>query len=175
VLFIDEAYALTPRVDADFGNEAIATLVKAMEDHRDDLAVIVAGYEDEMSAFVGSNPGLRSRFKTYVDFPDYTATDLAEIFERFARESGIGLADGVTEKAARIFSQMVESKYFGNARFARSLFERAYARMAVRAAEDGLVRVDELVALAPDDVGWEEDTLLRETRRIGFRKTGGDR
>jgi stage V sporulation protein K len=168
VLFIDEAYALAPRVDADFGNEAIATLVKAMEDHREDFAVIVAGYEDEMAEFVGSNPGLRSRLKTYIDFPDYTAEELAEIFERLVRDSGLELAPGVRAKAEHVFRQVIEKKYFGNARYARSLFEQAYARMAARAAEDGVVTVDELMTLTPDDITVDADNLNREARRIGF-------
>ncbi len=168
VLFIDEAYALTPRADADFGQEAIATLVKAMEDHRDDLAVIVAGYEDEMADFIASNPGLRSRFKTYIDFPDYSAAELSEIFSRFAEASGIQLAAGALDRARQVFAQAIEKKYFGNARFARSLFEQAFARMAARAAEDGVVTVDEVTTLLPDDIHVDLDHLLRETRRIGF-------
>lgn len=168
VLFIDEAYALTPKVDADFGNEAIATMVKAMEDYREDLAVIVAGYSDEMSQFVGSNPGLRSRFKTYIDFPDYSPHELTQIFQLFAETSGIALGSGVLEKADQIFAQAVEKEHFGNARFARSLFEQAYVRMAARAAEDNVVTIDELTVLAPSDLELEIDTLHRETRRIGF-------
>ncbi len=168
VLFIDEAYALTPRSDLDFGREAIATLVKAMEDYRGELAVIVAGYEDEMAEFVGSNPGLRSRFKTYITFPDYSPDELTEIFAGFAHETGIGLADGVREKARAIFARNAGRQDFGNARFARSLFEQAYANMAARAAEDGTVTVDELVTLVPDDVDMEVDDLIKEKRRIGF-------
>jgi SpoVK/Ycf46/Vps4 family AAA+-type ATPase len=175
VLFIDEAYALTPRVDADFGNEAIATLVKAMEDHRDDFAVIVAGYEDEMAEFVGSNPGLRSRLKTYIDFPNYSAEELAEIFERLVCDSGLELAAGVRSRAEEVFRQVIEKKHFGNARFARSLFEQAYARMAARAAEDGVVTVDELMTLTPDDITVDADTLNRETRRIGFLDGASER
>lgn len=168
VLFVDEAYALTPRVDADFGNEAIATLVKAMEDNRDDFAVIVAGYEDEMAEFVASNPGLRSRFKTYIDFPNYSAEELTQIFERLANDSGIDLAGGVREKVEQVFRQVIEKKFFGNARYARSLFEQGYALMAARAAEDGVVTVDELTTLSPVDIRIDSDTLIRETPRIGF-------
>jgi Cdc6-like AAA superfamily ATPase len=129
VLFIDEAYALTPSGEVDFGHEAIATLVKAMEDHRNEFAVIVAGYEEEMAEFIGSNPGLRSRFKTYIAFPDYTAAELARIFEDMVREVGIELADGARARAEQVFAHAAGKQDFGNARFARSLFERAYARM----------------------------------------------
>ena len=168
VLFIDEAYALTPKGEVDFGHEAIATLVKAMEDHRAELAVIVAGYEAEMAEFVGSNPGLRSRFKTYIDFPDYSPNELRQIFERMAAENGIHLADGALDRAESIFAEVAEKQHFGNARFARSLFEQGYARMAARAASDGVVTVDELTTLEVHDIEADLDDLIRETRRIGF-------
>ena len=168
VLFIDEAYSLTPRHHSDFGAEAIASLVKAMEDHRKELAVIIAGYGDEMSDLVDSNPGLRSRFKTYIAFPDYSAAELARIFANFARDSVIELGSGVMEKAEKIFERQVGQKEFGNARFARSMFEEAYARMAARAAADGIVTVDELTTLSVEDIEWQGDSLQREMRRIGF-------
>lgn len=168
VLFIDEAYALAPTGESDFGPEAIATLVKGMEDHRSELAVIVAGYEDEMAEMVGSNPGLRSRFKTYIDFPDYSPAELTEIFRRLAEETGIELADGVLEKAEKVFDRASEKVDFGNARFTRSLFEKAYARMAARAAADGHVAVEELVRLVPEDIEAELEDLIKERRRIGF-------
>lgn len=172
VLFIDEAYALTPRHDSDFGAEAIAALVKAMEDHRNDFAVIVAGYGDEMSHFVGSNPGLRSRLKTYVDFPNYSSGELTRIFERFARESGIGCKEGVLDTVEAVFKKHLEKPDFGNARFARSLFEEAYARMSMRAAVDGKVDVSELQELTPKDVEWQGNQLDRPVRRIGFAGEG---
>jgi SpoVK/Ycf46/Vps4 family AAA+-type ATPase len=168
VLFVDEAYALTPSSGVDFGHEAIATLVKAMEDYRNDFAVIVAGYEDEMSEFIGSNPGLRSRFKTYIDFPDYSPAELTEIFERMAKDVGLALADGACAAAERVFSRAAGKQDFGNARFARSLFEQAYARMAARAAVDGAVTVDELTTLLAEDIDDDLSMLARETPRIGF-------
>ena len=168
VLFIDEAYALTPRHESDFGAEALATLVKAMEDYRNDFAVIVAGYGDEMADFIGSNPGLRSRFKTYISFPNYTAEELTRIFEGFARESGIKLEEGAAAKAESIFRSNAGKPHLGNARFARSLFEDAYARMSLRAIADGTMLVDELTAIRAEDVVWEEGTIQRETRRVGF-------
>ncbi|HET7231106.1 MAG TPA: AAA family ATPase [Longimicrobium sp.] len=168
VLFIDEAYALTPSVSVDFGHEAIATLVKAMEDHRNEFAVIVAGYQEEMTEFIESNPGLRSRFKTYIGFPDYTPAELTEIFDRMARDVGIELAEGALDAAGRVFARAAGKQDFGNARFARSLFEQAYARMAARAAVDGAVTVDELMILLPEDIDDDLSMLSRETRRIGF-------
>jgi Holliday junction resolvasome RuvABC ATP-dependent DNA helicase subunit len=169
VLFIDEAYALAPTGNVDFGGEAIATLVKAMEDYRSELAIVVAGYADEMAEFIGSNPGLRSRFRTYIAFPDYSAAELLHIFERFALDSGLTLAPGAREKAVAVFNEAVRQANFGNARFARSVFERAYARMAARAMADGLVEVAELTAIGPDDIALDLDTLQRERPRIGFQ------
>ncbi|HSU12525.1 AAA family ATPase [Longimicrobium sp.] len=168
VLFIDEAYSLTPSSGVDFGHEAIATLVKAMEDFRSQFAVIVAGYEEEMKEFIGSNPGLRSRFKTYIDFPDYTPGELREIFERMAKDVNIGLAPGACEAAERVFARATGKQDFGNARFARSLFEQAYARMASRAAVDGAVTVDELTDLLAEDIDDDLSMLAPDTRRIGF-------
>lgn len=168
VLFLDEAYALTPSSPVDFGAEAIATLVKAMEDHRSDFAVIVAGYGNEMTTFVDSNPGLRSRFKTYVDFPDYSPDELLQIFAKFAAEAKIAVADQALAKAHRAFAAAAQRAAFGNARFARSMFEQAYMRMAQRAAADGTVTIDELGMLTADDVVLEDEALRREERRIGF-------
>jgi stage V sporulation protein K len=168
VLFIDEAYALTPSGNIDFGHEAIATLVKAMEDLRNEFAVIVAGYEEEMTEFIGSNPGLRSRFKTRIAFPDYSPTELTEIFARMAADVGITLADGALVKAERIFTRAAGRQDFGNGRYARSLFEQAYTRMATRAAGDGVVTVDELGMLLAEDIDDDLSTLAPEVPRIGF-------
>ena len=168
VLFIDEAYSLTPSHGSDFGAEAIATLVKAMEDHRAELAVIAAGYGEEMIEFVGSNPGLKSRFKTFIGFPDYGAEDLVRIFAAFASGAGIGLEDGVLPAADAIFRRAAGTRDFGNARFARSLFEQAYGRMAARAAADGTVTLDEVSIILRSDLEWEEGGFDRGERRIGF-------
>ena len=94
VLFIDEAYSLAQEGAGEFGAEAIAMLVKLMEDHRDDLAVIVAGYPDEMRQFIDSNPGLRSRFTHYIDFPDYSPAELVQVFEGFAATAKVGIGPG---------------------------------------------------------------------------------
>src|SRR5688572_19473632 len=171
VLFIDEAYALTPSHSADFGAEAVATLVQAMENHRADFAVIAAGYGDEMTDFIESNPGLRSRFKTFIHFPDYTPEELTRIFATFAKDSGIALGEGVAPKAEVIFRQTVGRPQLGNARFARSLFEEAYARMSIRAAADGVMQMDELTAILPEDVVWNWGGLERPApRRVGFSR-----
>lgn len=168
VLFVDEAYALAPSHESDFGAEAVATLVKAMEDHRDDFAVVIAGYGEEMAALIGSNPGLRSRFKTFIEFPGYAPEELARIFALFAENHAIALASGVLEKVEDIMRRASGSKGFGNARYARSLFEEAFARMSARAAEDSVVTVDELQQFTLEDIEWRSERMQREPRRIGF-------
>jgi AAA+ superfamily predicted ATPase len=171
VLFIDEAYALAPTHDSDFGAEAIATLVKAMEDHRQELGVIVAGYSDEMATFLDSNPGLRSRFKTSIHFQDYAPEELTQIFAGFAKSAGLKLTHDALEKAEDLFEEAARRDDFGNARFARALFEQAYARMALRAASDGDMQMSELMELVSDDLQWSEPRVDGKARRIGFRES----
>jgi len=168
VLFIDEAYALAPRHDSDFGAEAIATLVKAMEDDRHELAVILAGYRDEMGVLIESNPGLRSRLKTFIDFPNYSPEDLTRIFEGFAVANSIQLGAGVRERVKQIIEKASGEKAFGNGRFARSLFEEAYARMSARAAADGTVSLEEVTTFTVEDVEWQNSAPRGSARPIGF-------
>jgi len=168
VLFVDEAYSLAPTHASDYGAEAIATLVKAMEDHRDELAVIFAGYSEEMSQFLRSNPGLRSRLKTFIDFPDYTPNELVLIFAGFADSTGLAVKEQTLRRAEELFEKAVSRPDFGNGRFARSLFEQAYARMALRASEDGELELNELTELAPEDLVWKEPGVDVKQRAIGF-------
>ena len=136
VLFIDEAYALTNRGSTDYGQEAVDTLLKAMEDMREDLVVIVAGYTELMKAFVHSNPGLESRFNRFMFFPDYTIDEMVGIFNMRCGKSGYTLAEGAEDTLREILeeeSKDVES--FGNARGVRNLFERAIAAQADRLAQ----------------------------------------
>ncbi|MBR6185167.1 MAG: AAA family ATPase [Clostridia bacterium] len=135
VLFIDEAYALTNRGGMDYGQEAVDTLLKAMEDHREDLVVIVAGYTDLMREFVHSNPGLESRFNRFMNFPDYTVEEMTGIFRMRCEKSGYTLEEGAWDELKKILEE--ESKDvdgFGNARGVRNLFERAIAAQADRLA-----------------------------------------
>ncbi|MBL7811037.1 MAG: AAA family ATPase [Bacteroidetes bacterium] len=133
VLFIDEAYTLTGE-GSDFGSEAIDTLLKLMEDNRDDLIVIVAGYTDKMQGFLASNPGLRSRFNKYFYFEDYTPEQLQLIFIHFATEGGFILTEDATTKALSIFRVLCETKNetFGNGRLARNIFESTVSNQANR-------------------------------------------
>ncbi|MCC6438555.1 MAG: AAA family ATPase [Acidimicrobiales bacterium] len=136
VLFIDEAYALSPPgpVTNDFGAEAIETLLKRMEDHRDRLVVIAAGYPKLMNQFLNSNPGLRSRFSREIAFRDYGTEDLVAITEKVARDRDYSLGPDVHEALKKIFERAVRNERFGNARFSRTLFEQAINRQAVRLA-----------------------------------------
>ena len=133
VLFIDEAYSLTAE-GQDFGGEAIDTLVKVMEDNRDNFIVIVAGYTEEMNKFLQSNPGLKSRFNKYFFFEDYSPTQLASIFEQFCKSAGFLLTDDAKNKVFRIFTLLsnVKDETFGNARLARNIFEKAISNQANR-------------------------------------------
>ena len=170
VLFIDEAYALARGDTQDFGEEAVATLVKLMEDHRDDLVVIVAGYPDEMRTFIDSNPGLRSRFTHYVDFPDYSTDELVRIFGAIAAQSRVELAPDVLAALPSLVAKAKAHENFGNARYIRSLFELSFANMAQRALADERIDPAEIGTLiaadlpAPDDEGWSAQ------RHIGFRR-----
>src|SRR5690606_16626533 len=115
-----------------------------------------------------SNPGLKSRFKTYIEFTDYSASELSEIFARLAAAHSVELAAGVLDKTQEILTQARHQTDFGNARFARYLFEEAFAHMCARAAADGTVELHELSELTVDDIQWESKSAVEQARRIGF-------
>jgi len=134
VLFIDEAYGLALRGTEDYGAEAIEALLKQMEDHRKDLAVIAAGYPDKMEGFLSSNPGLRSRFGRYWHFDDYTGSQLVAIFGSFCSKDGFHLTDAAKQRLTAILQTAYDRRDegFGNARLARNLFEAAVSNQANR-------------------------------------------
>ena len=154
VLFIDEAYSLVGAGNEDFGKEAIATLVKRMEDNRDRLVVILAGYENEMQQFIESNPGLRSRFNRYIHFEDYSADELKQIFLGMLQKYDFSLQ----EDGERVLTEHLETcvvnkgKDFGNARYVRNLFERTIKAQAVRLAAQPETDKSQLAKITADDI-----------------------
>ncbi len=155
VLFIDEAYSLAKSSQNDFGSEAIDTLVKRMEDYRDRLAVIVAGYSVEMKTFIESNPGLKSRFNTFINFDNYSAEDILKIFEIMCQANDYALAEEAKEKLKQYIESeiKVSGRTFGNGRFARNIFEKMLRNQALRLSEvkNPLTRED-LITLIDKDV-----------------------
>ena len=155
VLFIDEAYALVNHENGnDFGHEAIEVILKNMEDHRDDLIVIVAGYTNLMEKFIHSNPGLESRFNKYFHFEDYDAAQLMEIFRSMCQKNGYTLSREAEEWAKADFEDLYETRdeNFGNARDVRNLFEKAVARQSDRVAQLEAPTKEQLMELRPEDL-----------------------
>jgi hypothetical protein len=155
-LFIDEAYGLA---DDQFGDEAIETLVKQMEDHRDELVVIVAGYPGPMEGFIDANPGLASRFRLTLTFQDYTDDQLVQIFTKITSESDFSPNTGAGERLRQILTLTPRDTGFGNARFVRNLFEAAVVRQAWRLRDVPEPTVTQLRELTPDDLGELPDTV----------------
>lgn len=154
VLFIDEAYSLVPGGSDDFGTEAISTLLKRMEDDRDNLVVVLAGYSDEMKKFIDSNPGLESRFNRYIHFDDYTAEELFEIFMLTAKGN-----DYIIEKEAQLRLKEIlcdavahKDKNFGNGRFIRNVFEKTCQRQATRLSSFRNPPKEEMLRIVADDL-----------------------
>ena len=155
ILFIDEAYSLVVnKGNNDYGQEAIEILLKAMEDHRDDLVVIVAGYPDLMEQFLESNPGLRSRFNRFVNFEDYKPQEMADIFVSMCKKQGYTCSDKVEEHVYEFFLERYTSrnKNFANARDVRNFFELALSNQANRLATDDDLTREELEMLDIADV-----------------------
>ena len=153
VLFIDEAYALNGKSENDFGQEAIDTILKAMEDHRDDLVVIVAGYTDLMDRFIHSNPGLESRFNRFLLFEDYTSDEMLDIFKMQCKKGCYQLSDGVEELVRDyITEENGDPETFGNARGVRNIFEHFLVAQNNRLAAMETVTKEDLMTLTQDDV-----------------------
>ena len=164
VLFLDEAYMLTPGGDqgADdediFGQEALDTILAFMENHRDNLLVIAAGYHEEMLRFVNANPGLRSRFTRFIDFPDYDVPELGRIFRRFAEEQQYSLTLSCQKRVEQLMEQSwrQRQKGFGNAREVRNLFEKTLARQAGRLAGLSSRSRQDLATITEDDLALDQ-------------------
>lgn len=163
VLFIDEAYTLAPEdSDNDFGQEAIDTILKYMEDHRDDFVVIVAGYTDLMTRFINSNPGLKSRFNKYLSFDDYTSQELNDIFHSMCKKYGLFLDDDLEEWLKNYLDTLVQNKTknFANARDVRNLLEKIIQNQANRIYEISNPTEKELCELKLDDITGLDITTL---------------
>ena len=159
VLFIDEAYALAQGDSGnDYGQEAIDILIKRMEDDRDKLIIIVAGYEKEMLHFINSNPGLKSRFNRYFYFKDYEPKDLTEIYKRIAEKEDFIIKPEALEKVQELFEILYSKKdsQFGNARLARNIFEKTFENHANRTAVITPVTREVLTTIESDDIPYEE-------------------
>ncbi len=155
ILFIDEAYTLTSnKGEGDFGQEAVDTLLKAMEDNRDNLVVIVAGYTDLMEEFLDSNPGLRSRFNKFIRFEDYSPKELLDITKSIAKSQDYVLSEEAKEKTLKYFEDRCANKpqNFANAREARNYLERAIAKQAGRIVELKDVDKDTLMTIEACDL-----------------------
>lgn len=154
VLFIDEAYSLVQGAKEDFGKEAISTLLKRMEDDRNRIVVILAGYSTEMKEFIDSNPGLQSRFNRYIHFPDYTANELSQIFILKAKKNQYTLDEEALNMLGEMMSSAIDhkDKNFGNARFVRNLFEKSIQNQATRLSSQSNITEDVLSLLKAEDL-----------------------
>jgi SpoVK/Ycf46/Vps4 family AAA+-type ATPase len=151
-VLIDEAYALARGGENDFGLEAIDTLVKFMEDHRDDLAVVAAGYPEEMRKLIDANPGLESRFTRTIDFPDYTGDELVAIFDSMSSKKRYHLDAEARRALTELVGAEPRTRGFGNARFVRNVFEQAVSLQALRLASVEQPTDDQLTGLVAADI-----------------------
>jgi len=157
VLFIDEAYSLSADSGAGFGDEAISTLVKAMEDNRDNLAIIVAGYKEPMKQFIESNQGLKSRFQNYIHFSDYSSEELLKIFDELCHSHKMEISESAKIDLLEHIEDAKPQGDQGNARYVRNLFEKMYLNMSHRAAEDGNIDLHEILKFESVDIPKVEE------------------
>ena len=171
VLFIDEAYSLVTNSSNDYGKEAIATLLKRMEDDRERLVVILAGYTQEMKEFIDSNPGLQSRFNRYIEFKDYSEEELLQIYLGNLKKYEYVITDGAIEKMKRVINKAIINKdhNFGNARWVRNIFEKTLEIQANRLATDGNISNESLTTITEDDIIENELKLFTKPKN---RKAG---
>lgn len=164
VLFIDEAYNLVTDKKDSYGNEAVATLLKMMEDHRGEFVVIIAGYRKEIDQFIATNPGLESRFSKYIDFVDYSSDELLKILQKIVHDKGYRLSRDAEEFMLKLFPVVVEKKpaHFANARFVRNLFERSLTHHSNRVSSIAEPSDDDLCVIKGQD--FREVILRKEVK-----------
>lgn len=153
ILFIDEAYSLARGGEKDFGKEAIDCMVKSMEDHKDELILILAGYQKEMESFIQTNPGLRSRFPIHINFPDYHKPELLQIAEQMCAKRQYQLTPEAKDALLKLLNPPQENpESFGNARTVRNIIEKAIRRQAVRLVAKNNTTRDDLILIEPGDL-----------------------
>ena len=169
VLFIDEAYALVSNAAYDYGHEAINTLVKRLEDSRRDFVCIMAGYTNEMNQMLSSNPGLRDRIQFYIDFPDYSAEELVQIYCKYAESEAYQLGADAKVTLRQMAEQIIRNKdeNFSNARLIRKVFERTRMKQAMRTSDNMISAEDIQAVFAESDMRALLDSVQVQ-RRIGF-------
>lgn len=170
VLFIDEAYSLVDDRDGSYGDEAINTIVQEMENHREDVVVIFAGYPDKMEGFLQKNPGLRSRIAFHVPFADYSTEELCEISRHIGRAKGMSIDDGAIDKLKILFDTARLQGDFGNGRYVRNVFEQAKMNQASRLMECDLDTIGdrEISTIMADDIAVPSVAKINIQRKIGF-------
>ena len=172
ILFIDEAYTLVEHWEGSYGDEAINTIVQEMENYRDDVIVIFAGYPDKMKAFLDRNEGLRSRIAFHIDFPDYDPRELVQMLKLMANQKGLYLESGVEEKCMEVFKRTVKQKDYGNGRFVRNLLEQAMLAQSNRLASgyrNRKISRKALITLKPEDFEVNASKQYEDPKmRIGF-------
>lgn len=161
VLFIDEAYTLVDKSGQSYGQEAIDTLLKDMEDHRDDLVVIVAGYTEPMEQFICSNPGLKSRFNRFIHFNDYSAKEMYDIFQQLCKKNAYSVNETASTIIQNYFTKLSDEadSDFANARTVRNFFETVIAKQATRVAKIDNPTDEILSSIAKEDVDWCVDEV----------------
>ena len=171
ILFIDEAYSLVER-EGLYGDEAINTIVQMMENYRDTVIVIFAGYPDKMERFLEKNEGLRSRIAFHIDFPDYNADELCDILKLMSKNKGFTLDGEAEEKCRRIFDEACKNAEFGNGRFVRNLLEQAIIKQSSRLVKEyGNTKIDKSIVslLSADDFDINAAKVYKtEKIAIGF-------
>lgn len=170
VLFIDEAYSLVDDRDGCFGDEAINTIVQQMENRRDSMIVIFAGYPDKMESFLDKNPGLRSRIAFHVDFPDYSTDELCDIAKHVGKAKGLKLSEDALSKLLEVFEAARLSPDFGNGRYVRNIIEHTEMNMAGRllSIEPETMTAEALTTITAEDVDMPERKPAKREKRIGF-------
>ncbi len=174
VLFIDEAYSLYSSYDRDFGHEAISTLVKAMEDERENLIIVMAGYKQEMNDLIRMNPGLQSRIRHHLNFDDYKVNELYGIFEKFCTDDQYKIDEDAQEALRKLFLQTkkLNPERMGNGRFVRNVFEKTLEKMASRVIRLGLESMEDLQTIRFSDIPSIEE--MNGTKRVGAKSDSGN-